>query len=205
MDFGRRFGNADADGMASKARVAVQAPARTGIELRSERPSFHLLRPRRPTAGLPLSAEDGIAYLQFIAGEEDARIAQALVHASFRTRAPAGTVFVREPSISVRNRRRRAARLWVNAILAGDVSAPALKALTHSWLPQLAGTGPDAWRGQPAGRRFVEYLRGAFTAAVMTDAMPCLIRHAKALHALESILAVHLGAIVSVPRPRAVR
>lgn len=193
---------ADVSGMAIKARDAARITVRGLDHLERERASFHLLRPRRPDAGLSASAEDGVAYLQFIAGDEDERASRILVSMSLRRSAPNSVPFVRPPAISVLNRRRRAARMWVNAILDGDVSPGTLRALTSSWLPQLAGTGPEAWRAIGAGRTFIEFLRGLFTGAVMSEPMANLIRHAKALHALETILAIHLGAILSIPVPR---
>jgi hypothetical protein len=189
--------------MTTKARDA----ASVGGVQRSEhaiqvRPIRHGLRARRPEAGLPQAAERGLAYLQFIAGEDDQRLAQELVGYSLRRQSRRQAPFVRTPPFSVLNRRRRVARLWVNAVFAGDVSPATLRSLTQSWLPQLCGTGPEAWRAVHAGREVVEFLRGAFTASVMDEPMACLLRHAKALHAMETTLAIHLGAILGVPRPQ---
>ena len=44
-------------------------------------------------------------------------------------------------ALSVLNRRRRSARAWIVAILQGKVDLGTLHALTHAWIPQLAGTG----------------------------------------------------------------
>lgn len=163
--------------------------------------SFPWLRPLPQAVALTAEVEQGLGYLQLLAGDDDVLAARSLVHFSFGLRTPEGSLFVRPPSISVLNRRRRAARLWINAVLAGDVSRECLRNLTTVWLPQLAGTGPDARRAARHGRTLVEFIRGTLTASVMESTQPNLLRHAKALHALDAVLAGHLLAIRSVVQP----
>ncbi len=158
------------------------------------------LRPKRPATNHTAEVEQGLAYLQLLAADDDVLIARCLVQFSLEARAPRGVPPTRLPGVSVLNRRRRAARLWVNAILAGDLSRETLRSLTHVWLPQLAGTGPEPRRAAWHGRRSIEFLRGAFSASVMAGPRANLIRYAKALHALEAVLAGHLLAIRSLAR-----
>ncbi len=96
--------------------------------------------------------------------------------------------------LSVLNRRRRSARAWIQAILAGKVDRATLHAFTRTWMPQLAGTGPDIFRAAGASRRCVEFLRGAITALIFDRPANNLIPHARALRALETVLGVHLQA-----------
>lgn len=109
------------------------------------------------------------------------------------------------PQVSVLNRRRRAARAWLQAIAAGSVDAGTLHAVGTQWLPTLAGAGPELGNGLPTARALVEFVRGATTALLFDAPAANLLPHARALHALESILAVHLAAVVDAARrPRAV-
>jgi hypothetical protein len=98
-------------------------------------------------------------------------------------------------TLSVLNRRRRAARSWILAILRGQVDRATLHAVAHSWLPQLCGTGPSIRDAQEPARRYVEFLRGLMTARIMNRVAANLVPEAKALHALETILGIHLGAL----------
>ncbi|MBK8974823.1 MAG: hypothetical protein IPM29_02765 [Planctomycetes bacterium] len=94
------------------------------------------------------------------------------------------------------NRRLRAARLWINAILAGDVSARTCGMVTDAWLPQLAASDDDpAAALRAVGRPAIEFLRGALSAVIFRRARANLVPHARALHALEVVLARHLAAI----------
>ncbi len=171
--------------MASQAR-GVERPA----AVRTPQP-FHRLTPVGLVGELPGDVVADLSYLQFLAGDADAAIATALVGFSLRDARER----CRAPSISVLNRRRRAARLWVNAVLKGDVSGPTVKNLIRSWIPQLAGTGPDVSKAARIGGELVEYLRGAFSAEVFGTPDADLLRKARALHALEFVLGAHLAAI----------
>lgn len=102
--------------------------------------------------------------------------------------------------ISVLNRRRRAARSWLLAILDGKTDGATRHAVATQWLPMLCGTGPDLAKVARPGRVLVEFLRGALTACVFDEASPNLLPHARALHVLESTLAVHLAALLQGAR-----
>ncbi len=97
-------------------------------------------------------------------------------------------------AVSVLNRRRRSARAWILSVLAGKTGADTLHAFTHTWMPQLAGTGPDIARAAGTGRRCIEFLRGMITALIFDQPTDNLIPQARALRALETALAVHLQA-----------
>jgi hypothetical protein len=98
--------------------------------------------------------------------------------------------------LSVLNRRRRAARSWVLAILSAKVDAATRHAVATQWVPMLAGTGPDLKQAIRAGRVFVEFLRGAITACVFDEPADNLLPHARALHVVETTLSVHLAEIL---------
>ncbi len=102
--------------------------------------------------------------------------------------------------VSVLNRRRRAARTWLLAILDGKTDAATRHAVATQWLPVLCGTGPDLARVAHPGRVLIEFLRGAITACIFDEATPNLLPHARALHTLESTLAVHLAALLQGAR-----
>ena len=76
-----------------------------------------------------------------------------------------------------------------------------LDALASNWLPPLAGVGHQRARALPHGERYIEWIRGAMTAAIFSDPADNLVPHAYALHALETVLSVHLGAIRVKPTP----
>jgi hypothetical protein len=97
-------------------------------------------------------------------------------------------------SMSVLNRRRRAARSWLLAVLAGKVDAETLHAFATQWMPTLAGTGPEAGKSAKWCRSIVEFVRGAVTACIFDEPSADLLPHAKALHVLETVLTAHLAA-----------
>ena len=186
--------------MSTMARGAAPGNVRLTNPLGPGSSAASLIQPVRPGGVLPASVDEGLGYLQFLIGEHDEILARALFAYSLRRSSRRSVPFEARLSFAVRNRRKRAARLWVNALLGGDVRPQTLRTIAGSLVPQLAGTGPDAWRATTAGRDFVDHLLGSATAMVMDRPRPCLIRHAKALHALESILALQLGAILAVGR-----
>lgn len=100
--------------------------------------------------------------------------------------------------LSVLNRRRRSARSWILAILAGNVEQPTLHAVATQWIPMLAGSGPDLAQVARPARELTEFVRGAITACIFDEPAENLLPHARALHVLESTLAVHLAAIKHV-------
>jgi hypothetical protein len=168
--------------------------------------SQSLLRQRRPflwlgpidvPRRLPPSAQAGLRLLVGLLMDEVGSLVRSLVNHTVasqnderrRKGRPQGV------SLSVLNRRRRAARSWIVAILRGQVDRATLHAVTHSWLPQLCGTGPRIRNAEEPAHRHVEFLRGLMTAHVMSRVAENLVPEAKALHALETILGIHLGAL----------
>ena len=105
--------------------------------------------------------------------------------------------------LSVLNRRRRAARSWILAILQGKVDGATQHAVATQWIPTLTGTGPDLRRASGPGRTLVEFVRGAITACLFDEPAANLLPLAKALFALETVLSVHLAAIVQTARSAA--
>ena len=99
-------------------------------------------------------------------------------------------------SLAVLNRRRRAARSWLLAILGGATDASTLHAVTTQWLPVLCAAGLVPTRLERPARRLVEFVRGALAACLYEEAAENLLPHAKAQHAVETTLACHLAAIL---------
>lgn len=174
----------------AKAKTSSRAP------LRERRPFLWLEAidmPRR----LPPSAQDGLELLAELLMDEVGSLVRSLVN---HTVAAQNEQRRREGrregvTLSVLNRRRRAAGSWIVTILRGQVDRTTLHTVAHSWLPQLCGTGPDIRNANQPARRYVEFLRGLMTAHVMRRVAENLVPEAKALHALETILAIHLGAL----------
>ena len=108
-------------------------------------------------------------------------------------------------SLPMLNRRRRAARLWLQAILYGRVDPVTRHAVAHQWLPQLAGVTADGTTPPTVGRRFLEFVRGLLIASVADRPSANLVPIAKQMFAIESVLSVHLGAFAAVSRRRATR
>lgn len=102
--------------------------------------------------------------------------------------------------VSVLNRRRRAARSWLLAVVGAKVDAATRHAVATQWLPTLCGTGPDLRLAARPTRALVEFVRGAITACIFDQAQPNLLPQAKALHALETTLSVHLAAVWQAAR-----
>lgn len=102
--------------------------------------------------------------------------------------------------VSVLNRRRRAARSWLLAVVGAKVDAATCHAVATQWLPLLAGTGPELRIAREGARALVEFVRGAVTACIFDRPADNLLPQAKALHALETTLAVHLAAALQASR-----
>lgn len=161
-----------------------------------ERRPFLYLSSRSPWMGPVTIDASGLALLEQRAGDDVPMLVRSLVAHTMTLHHRSGTSAVATPlPISVLNRRRRSARAWLQAILAGSTDAATLHALTHTWAPQLAGTGPDLASCERTARSCIEFLRGAITALVMQETQDNLLPEAHAIHALETVLAVHLGAI----------
>ncbi|MCR9243427.1 MAG: hypothetical protein NXI31_00240 [bacterium] len=97
--------------------------------------------------------------------------------------------------VSVLNRRRRAARAWCNAILAGSTDSATGHAAATQWLPTLCGTGPDVGQCIERATSLIEFVRGAITATIFDAPADNLVPHARALHALETVLGSHFTAL----------
>jgi hypothetical protein len=182
---------ADSTGMQKQANPVLTSTP-TG-----ERRPFLYLSPRSPWQAPPAIDVCGLALLIERVGDDVPILVRSLVAHTMalqhRTRIDVGPAA--PLPISVLNRRRRSARAWVQAILTGATDATTLHALTHTWAPQLAGTGPDLRACESTARSCIEFLRGAITALVISEPSNNLLPEAHAIHALENVLAVHLGAI----------
>jgi hypothetical protein len=161
------------------------------------------LEPIPIPARLPRSAQDGLAVLEGFVQRHAHALMRALVGFTFSTPEERRAGAPQQQSASVLNRRRRAALEWIQAIIAGRIDSTTLHSLSHTWVPQLAGTGPDLHRCQQRASDFIEYLRGAITGLIMDRPQANLVPEAKALHALETVLAVHLGAVRNAALNRA--
>jgi hypothetical protein len=169
--------------------------------MQEARPFLHLA-PR--TAGprpQPVDA-DGLALLERLVAPETAALVRSLVGYSLARSHRRGLESAENGAlpISVLNRRRRAARAWIVAILGGRTDRATLHTLAHAWAPQLAGSGPELGACVASGRACVEFLRGAMTGLVFAEPADNLVPQARALHALETVLGMHLGAIVDAGR-----
>lgn len=96
--------------------------------------------------------------------------------------------------VSVLNRRRRAARAWLLAVICSKVDGGTQHAVASTWLPTLCATGPDQRPAAGPVRELIEFVRGAITACLFDQPAENLVPHARALHALETTLSVHLAA-----------
>lgn len=132
-----------------------------------------------------------LGYLQILTAHDDLRIARSLVEHSLRRMHSRFA-----PPITQVNRRLRAARLWLNAVLAGDVSPRTLGHVRDAWLPILSGVDDGDTLDPQEGRDTVEFLRGALCASIFDRPWPSLLRQARALHALETVLGAHLQAVL---------
>jgi hypothetical protein len=104
----------------------------------------------------------------------------------------------RQPiQLSVLNRRRRAARTWLLAIVGGDIDRATLHAVSRQWLPTLAGNVDDAAEVRRQAASCIEFVRGAITGLLFDSPTENLLGHARALHVLELVLGLHLAAIAA--------
>ncbi len=177
--------------MRTISRISSQVGGKS--ESRPEARPFIWLKPVALPDSLAADAAQGLEALNSYVGDSVPQLMRSLVQHSLvsdqdKTRSQA-------PSASVLNRRRRSARLWINSVLAGSIDANTINALVMTWGPQLAGTGPNPKRAVARMRGFVEFLRGNMTALICAEAEENLVPQAKAICALEAVLAVHLGAL----------
>ncbi len=175
-----------------------QGPVSIQQSTREPRP-FVRIEPKGGAGVLPAEAKRGIAWLRSCAESRAAWLANALVDFTIARdlRRQRGRGRTEPIQVAVLNRRRRAARSWIEAILAGAIDAATLRSLAHSWLPQLCGTGPELDKSLVLGRGLFEFVRGALTALVFEEPQENLLPEARAMHGLEIVLATHLQAAVS--------
>ena len=181
----------------TKSVVSIGKP--TQAIAREPRP-FLFLQPARTTT-LPVAIDPiGIERLDEAADEAVPTLVRSLVN--FSITLSNRSLFERgkqQPiQLSVLNRRRRVARAWLNAVLAGKTDAPTQHSLVTQWMPTLCGTGPNLAQAAEQGPKFVEFLRGALTGVIFSEPAANLLGHARALHVVETVLAVHLAAVKNV-------
>lgn len=181
------------------ANVAIAA-------VREPRPFLFLEPARLPVRKHTIDAE-GTAHLQTTAEPSLPALVRSLVdHTIERQNRRAIERGIPQPiQLSVLNRRRRAARSWLLAVLSGKVDAATQHAVATQWLPTLTGTGPDLRLAQRPSRVLIEFVRGAVTACIFDAPAANLLPQARALHVLETTLSVHLAAVLQAARARAVK
>jgi hypothetical protein len=167
----------------------ASAPAR-------EPRAFSFLKPRLITVTPPAIDPHGRAILMARADSSVPALVRAVVDHTIALHNEHGreSGYVQAIQLSVLNRRRRAARAWIQSILSGAVDAPTLHAVATQWLPTLAGNGRDAEFVTRTVRSCVEFVRGSITAVLFDQPEDNLLGNARALHVLETVLSVHLSA-----------
>jgi hypothetical protein len=174
-----------------ETKKAPAAPA-----LRREPRAFSFLKARRITTSPPEIDIGGKAILAARVHECIPALARALVDQSIAAHNERGRERgLRQPiQLSVLNRRRRAARAWVQSVVSAAVDAPTLHAVATQWLPMLTGHGQDREVVVRTVRASIEFLRGAITGVLFDEPADNLLGHARALHVLETVLSAHLAA-----------
>ncbi len=181
-------------------KSAVSAKNATAL-LREVRPFLYLEPARLPAANAPVDAA-GRARLEASVAPAIPQLVRSLVDftIALQNRRALERGFVQPIQLSVLNRRRRAARSWLLAILAGAADETTRHMVATQWIPVLTGTGPELARAATSGRALIEFVRGAITACIFDEPDENLLEHAKALHVLESTLAVHLAGLLRTAR-----
>ena len=171
------------------------------VSTREPRP-FLFLEPRRAAATqVDFSAKE-VELLDSLASPSVPVLVRSLVSftIALQNRRALEHRNVQPIQVSVLNRRRRAARSWLVAILAGKVDAATCHAVATQWLPTLCGTGPDIARCIPQATSIIEFVRGGMTATLFDTPADNLVPNAKALHVLESVLSAHYAAVRDASR-----
>ena len=181
--------------------IGMAKSANTGREPMAENAA---LEPRpflytEPVA-VPARGEQGIEGVDLLTertGQDIPSLVRSLVNhtIALQNRSALLTGHARPIAISVLNRRRRSARAWLLTVMTGQVDRGTLHSLVHTWIPQLAGTGPEIAKSLGTGLNCIEFVRGAMTALIFQEAEANLIPAAKALHALETVLGIHMQAL----------
>lgn len=169
--------------------VAKAVPAREPL-------AFSFLKPRLVTVAPPEIDAHGRAILMARATDSIPALVRAVVDHSIAQHNEEGRrIGNRQPiQLSMLNRRRRAARAWMQSVVDGSVDTATLHAVGTQWLPTLAGNGRDRSVVLATVRSCVEFVRGSITAVLFDQPEDNLLGHARALHVLETVLSVHLSA-----------
>ena len=186
----------------STATTQTVAPSSGTHVVAKDRRPFLTLEPVAIPDELPPEVVSGLTILNELVENDVQLVTRAIVGYTVANQIREQRAIGRTQGvpISVLNRRRRAARAWIVAILQGNVDAPNLRVVTSNWIPQLTGTGPDVTDAVCAGETLIEYVRGVISGSVMTDPADNLVPHAHALHALDTILGIHLQALREAAR-----
>lgn len=187
-------------------KSVVSQENRAPAPAREPRPFLFIEPLRTPSQQVDFTADE-VRLLEDIASASVPVLVRAVVNftIALQNRRSLEHGNVQPIQVSVLNRRRRAARSWVVAILAGKVDAGTLHAVASQWLPTLCGTGPDVARCVPQAGNLVEFVRGGITATLFAEAADNLVPNAKALHVLESVLAAHYAAVRDAAKASPVR
>ena len=178
-------------------KSAPSAHTATATPVREPRP-FLFLEPTTPGTQAPVIATATQQRLERIATNDTPQLVRSVVDytIALQNRRALERGNPQPIQLSVLNRRRRAARSWLLAILAGRTDATTLQTVTTQWLPVLCAVGAVPTGMERSGRRLIEFVRGALAACLFETPADNLLPHAKALHVVESTLAAHLAALL---------
>lgn len=178
-------------------KSAPSASTATATAVREPRP-FLFLEPTTPGTPAPVIATETQQRLERIATNDTPQLVRSVVDytIALQNRRALERGNPQPIQLSVLNRRRRAARSWLLAILAGQTDATTLQTVTTQWLPVLCAVGAVPTGVERSGRRLIEFVRGALAACLFETPADNLLPHAKALHVVESTLAAHLAALL---------
>lgn len=170
------------------------------VESPRERRPFTQLEPKRPQPGhgLPPEAARGLPRLRLRVEPQVPALVRGLVAIAA---SPASLTDDSTSLIGALNRRRRAATEWVRSILDGAIDASTLRDVAQTWMPALIGGDPETVRQR--AQVAIEYVRGAMTGLLLVRPEDNLVPEARSLFALETVLSMHLGAVLSQPTPAA--
>lgn len=178
------------------ARTTKGAPGTTQVVETPRRPQpFAFLDVERGLA-VPAIDPKGRAFLMACSSEYVPALVRGLVthtisEQNTRNRVRGAALPIQ---VSVLNRRRRAARQWIQSVLAADVSRPILHAAAYQWLPTMCGNSPIREVAVATCESCAEFVRGAVTALIFDRPGENLLGHARAMHVLEQVLATHVAA-----------
>lgn len=192
--------------MSKSVIPSVNAPATPATPAARQPRPFLFLEPQVTTSAPTFSAED-VRQLDECVADNASAIVRSLVNytIALQNRRALEHGDVKPIQLSVLNRRRRAARAWIVAIVQGKIDSATRHAVSSQWLPTLCATGPDRENCAAPASQLVEFMRGAVTACIFDGPAENLVPHARALHVLESVLAVHLTAVREAARASSLR